>query len=56
MNNKLADIFIYHLVSVLATNYKQHILSSAKFRKVCYSLRDIFVKSVYLNLFGWRRS
>jgi hypothetical protein len=29
--------FAYHLVSVLAPNYKQHILSPAKVRKVYYS-------------------
>jgi hypothetical protein len=46
--------FSYHLVPVLAPNYKQHILSPAKVRKVCYSLTELYVKSVYLNLFGWR--
>jgi len=46
--------FTYHLVPVLAPNYKQHILSPAKVRKVCYSLAELYVKSVYLNLFGWR--
>jgi hypothetical protein len=42
----------YHLVPVLDPNYKQHILSSAKVGKVCYSLPELHVKSVYLNLFG----
>jgi hypothetical protein len=46
--------FTYHLVPVLAPSYKQHILSPAKVRKVCYSLRELCVKYVYLNLFGWR--
>jgi hypothetical protein len=41
-------------VPVPAPNYKQRILSPAKFRKVCYSLPELYVKSVYLNLFGWR--
>jgi hypothetical protein len=26
----------------------------AKVRKVCYSLAELYVRSVYLNLFGWR--
>jgi hypothetical protein len=46
--------FPYSLVQVLAQNYKQRILSPAKVRKVCYSLAEIYVKCVYLNLFGWR--
>jgi hypothetical protein len=46
--------FTFHLVTVLAPNYKQHILSSAKLRKVCYSLPGLYVRSVYLNLFGCR--
>jgi hypothetical protein len=41
------------LVPVLAPNYKQHILSLAKHRKVCFSLPELYVRSVYLNLFGW---
>jgi hypothetical protein len=44
-------IFTCHLVPVLAPNYKQHILSAAKVRKVCYSSAELYVKSVYLNLF-----
>jgi hypothetical protein len=44
----------YRLVPVLASNYKQHILSPAKVRKVCFSLAELCVKCVYLNLFGWR--
>jgi hypothetical protein len=48
--------FTYHLLSVFASNYKQHILSPAKARrKVCYSFAELYVVYVYLNLFGWRR-
>jgi hypothetical protein len=48
--------FTYQLVPVLAPNYKQHILSPAKVRKECYSLAEIYVKSVYMNLFErWER-
>jgi hypothetical protein len=50
----LLKYFTYHLVPVLAPNYKQHILSSAKVRKVCYSLAELYVRSVNLNLFWWR--
>jgi hypothetical protein len=46
--------FTYHLVPVLAPNYKQHILSPAEVRKLCYSLAELYVKCVYLNLFGGR--
>jgi hypothetical protein len=46
--------FTCPLVPVLAPNYKQHILSPAEVRKVCYSLPELYVKSVYLNLFWWR--
>jgi hypothetical protein len=46
--------FTFSLVSVLAPNYKQHILSSAKLRKICYSLPKLYVRSVYLSLFRWR--
>jgi hypothetical protein len=45
--------FTYHLVPVLALNYKQHILSPAKVRKACYPVAELYAKSVYLNLFGW---
>jgi hypothetical protein len=38
----------------MAPNYKQHILSPAEVRKVCYPLAELYVRSVYLNLFGWR--
>jgi hypothetical protein len=38
----------------LAPNYKQHILSSAKLRKECYLLPELYVKSIYFNLFWWR--
>jgi hypothetical protein len=41
-------------VPVLAPNCKQHILSPAKVRKVCYSLAELYVTSVYFNLIGWR--
>jgi hypothetical protein len=41
------------VIALLAPNYKQHILSPAKFGKVCYSLAELYIKSVYLNLFGW---
>jgi hypothetical protein len=37
------EMFTYHLVP----NYKQHISSPAKVRKVCYSLAELFVKPVY---------
>jgi hypothetical protein len=43
--------FTYHLVPVLVPNYKQHILSPGKVRKVCYSLIELYVKCIYLNLF-----
>jgi hypothetical protein len=33
--------FTYRLVPVLAPNYKQHILSPAKVRKVFYSLAEL---------------
>jgi hypothetical protein len=47
--------FNYQLVvPVLAPNYKQHILSPAEVRQLCYSLAELHVKCVYLNLFGWR--
>jgi hypothetical protein len=44
--------FAYHLEPVLVPNNNQHILSPAKVRKVRYSLAELYVKSVYLNLFG----
>jgi len=47
-------LFTYRLVAALAPNYKQHILSPAKVRKACYSLAELYVRCVYLNLFGWR--
>jgi hypothetical protein len=49
--------FTYHtlLLPLLATNYKQHILSPTKVRKVFYSLAELYAKSRYLNLFVWRR-
>jgi hypothetical protein len=46
--------FTYHLVPVLAPNYKQHILSPDEAGKVCYSLAELYVGSIYLNLFWWR--
>jgi hypothetical protein len=46
--------FACHLVPVLAPNYKQHILSPAKVGKVCSSSAELYIKSVYLNLFKWK--
>jgi hypothetical protein len=43
------------LVQILASNYKQHILSPPKVRQICYSLAELRLMSVYLNLFGWRK-
>jgi hypothetical protein len=40
--------FTYHLVPALAPKYKQHILSPATVRKVCYSLAELCVKCVYM--------
>jgi hypothetical protein len=48
--------FTYHLISVLAPNHKQHILSPAEVTKVCYSLAELHARSVYLNLFWSRRT
>jgi hypothetical protein len=51
--------FTYHLVPVLVQNYKQHILSMVTVTELCYSLVEIYVRSVYLNVFkrkGARRS
>jgi hypothetical protein len=47
--------FTYHLVPVLAPNYRQHILSLSEVTKICSSLAELYVRCVYLNLFGWRR-
>jgi hypothetical protein len=44
--------FSYHLVLVLAPNNKQHILSPAEVRKVCSSVVELYVISVYLNFLG----
>jgi hypothetical protein len=43
---------------LLAPNYKQHTLSPAEIRDVCYSLAELYVRSVYLNFLvgGGRRS
>jgi hypothetical protein len=41
------------LIPVLVTNCKLHILSPAEVRKVCYSLAEIYVRTVYFNLFEW---
>jgi hypothetical protein len=38
------QLLLVQLVLVLAPNYKQHILSPAKVRKVCYSLAELCVK------------
>jgi hypothetical protein len=49
--------FTYHSVGIdTAPHYKQHILSPDKFREVCYSLHELYVKFVYMNLFGQRGS
>jgi hypothetical protein len=45
---------VVRLVLVLAPNYKQHILSPVEVRKLCYSLAELYVKFVYLNLFRWK--
>jgi hypothetical protein len=52
----LVEIFYLPLtlVPVLTSNNKQHILSPANVIKVRYSLVELYVKSVYLTLFGWR--
>jgi hypothetical protein len=42
------------LVPVLALNYKQQILLPVEVRNVCYSVTELYVKSVDLNLFGWK--
>jgi hypothetical protein len=44
---------IFYLSPVLARSYKKHILSPAKVEKLCYSLAELYVESVYFNLFGW---
>jgi hypothetical protein len=41
-------------VPVRAPNCKQHTLLPAEVRNVCYSLAELYVKSAYLNLLGWR--
>lgn len=48
--------FSYHLllVPMLTPNHKQPKLSPANVRKVCLSLDELYVKSVYLHLFWWR--
>jgi hypothetical protein len=46
--------FTYYLVPVLAPNYMQYILTPAKVRKLCYSLAELYVNGVYLNLFWFR--
>jgi hypothetical protein len=50
----LLYVFTYHVVPVPAPNYKRHSLSAAEVTKVCYSLAQLCVTSVYLNLFVWR--
>jgi hypothetical protein len=45
---RFAWITYYHLVSAHSPNYKRQILLSVRLRKVCYSLPEIYVKSVYL--------
>jgi hypothetical protein len=46
--------FTYHLVLILALNYKRHILSAAKVRETCHLLSELYVKCVYLYLFRCR--
>jgi hypothetical protein len=46
--------YITYIVPVLAPNYKQHILSPVKVINLCYSLAELYIRCVYLNLFGWR--
>jgi hypothetical protein len=46
--------FSYHLVPLLAANYKQYILLLDKVREECYSLAELYVLSAYLNLLGFR--
>jgi hypothetical protein len=55
-NSAWLKYFIYQLVPVLAPNYKQHILSPTEVRTVCFSLAEHYVRSVYLNEFGWREA
>jgi hypothetical protein len=55
--------FAYYSIPVLAPNYKQHILSPANVRKICYSLAELDVKFVWAekgvtyfkHLFGGRK-
>jgi hypothetical protein len=44
--------FKYHLISVMAPNYKQHILLLAIVRKVCYSLVEL-CRHICLFQFIW---
>jgi hypothetical protein len=55
-HNAWLKYFTHQLLPVLAPNYKQHILSPAKVRNMCYSSAEICMKSVYLNLFGRREA
>jgi hypothetical protein len=48
---KYVTYLLLLLLPVTAPNYKQHILSLDKAIKVCYSLTELYVKYVYLNLF-----
>jgi hypothetical protein len=43
--------FTYHLVPVLAPNYKQNILSLDKIRKLCYSLAN-FMSDVFIWIYS----
>jgi hypothetical protein len=45
------SISTHHLIPVPNT---QHILSRAKLKNMCNALAELYVRSVYLNLFGWR--
>jgi hypothetical protein len=47
-------VVFYLSYTIMISNYKQHILSPAKVRKVSYLLDEFYVISVYLHIFGWR--
>jgi hypothetical protein len=40
------------VLEIPAPNYKQHIFSPVKIRKVCYSLAELYVKPVFLIYLG----
>jgi hypothetical protein len=48
--------FTYHLVPVQALNYRQHILSPAEIRKVCYFLMELLAVeggATFMKHFEW---